>query len=614
MFPLALVSQGRYEIYTIVSIDESRLTSLSLYDHFVTKVGRVPKTDEKIKFVVQPGVDLIGSLDNYTDIAKSSALYIRKTDFLPSNTLALENRGSVLGRGGEGRTQGTFHFNFVLDSNRHYGSAVFDKSEGGNAIINESDIVLTVINHGLLASGGSGGGALGGDALATGAYGELTPDKWRLRYTHGPGGGGAPYGKGGFEDHRAEDFMSGNYIDPIPDQAKVVSAVPIVRSQPAVLRRMLDNTIIVMDAWDTQSTQYSIPLTNNPDNWLPIGLTLYFRLKSPPNSTHYNMYKSEIEGPDKDRIIFQKTYYPLFNGGSKYSLSESIYAISAPVYLGENASLLTPGKAGFTYTEHITGRTGFAKGYVAARGGKGGAVGRRGEYATFHEDLIMFKPSGAGYITRTLKSVQEDLGLPVSSTSIYATGNLLPGNPGYLSKGNVIISNETGGTTVGRIDVMNTKLPLSKFGYIAGLKQFKITPNTDDILHVAVENIIMTDSVSNHAPITITNFEIDDLSLGNGTVNSMTIDVNTQTPVGDYDYIVINEYGVHPTVTLAAGKITIGDIYHQLGPLSAASTLEPIGLVLVFADTATITKIRDHVNAMNLYGADWYGRTVITTI
>ena len=616
MIPLSVVTQGRYDPYTTVFIDESRTTPLSLYDHFVSVVKRNPKPNESIKFVVTNDTTLIGTLHETQQSGDRSALYIRKTDFLSTNTLVLENRGAVLGRGGDGRTNGTVHINILSPESRPYLSPRPDRSEGGSAIANESDTLLTVINKGLLAGGGSGGGALGDGAYATTKNAMVTvpaPGDWRVDIMGGPGGGGVPNGLGGKDDHRAEDLISGNYDEPLmQDQAKIVAVQKAVRPEPATLQSNLgDPKIFLTGIWDTASTAYTIPLVKEyASNWLPPGLVLKFAVKSPLGSAHYNMYKSDIEGPDKDRIVFYKTFKSMLAQGPAYKPTDSLSVLTGPYYLGENASMLKPGKGGHHLTDHIGDKYWYAKGYVAARGGDGGELGRRGKFATPHDEYILYKPQGtSSYITKSIKDIKRDHGLEVESARIYGSPSTLPGNPGYLARGNVQVINDSVGETIGRIDVYNLKKNLSQFGNIIAMKYFEIIPDASASLAIRVDSVVMTDAISNHPPVTISTFKVSEYSIISDSLDSITLSRTSQLPVGNYSFIAINEYGIHPVLNVTSSTVTIGDIYYNMGYHRNPEISNKVELTLVCADAATIEKIRSNISAMKLHSIDWYGRT-----
>lgn len=615
MIPLSVVCQGRYENFTTVEINQSRTSTLNLFDYFVSKVGRQPKVDENIKFIITSGTTLIGTLTDYDLSTTNSALYIRKTDFLNSNTITIDNYGIVTGRGGDGRSRVTSDISPL--GGRAYIVPDVGLIAGGDSIVNESTIPLVVNNYGTVCGGGGGGGAIGQGSYSTAAiYTEFKPTDWFVNLTHGPGGGGAPYGKGGIEGYRAEDFMSGNYLDVMEAQARTVKTISLVKSTPAMLYVDLgDPTLDIYDAYDTDSTRYRAPLGYDASNYLPFALTLRWRLKSPTGSAHYLKYKSIIEGPDKERVNFYKTIASRTTGSRLNVTSHSLYVYTPPYYNGQDASATVSGKPGFCYTEHNTNRTHDIDGFVAYTGGQGGDLGRRGSRATLLDDTKMYSYKSAtdptkGYNVRTMSSVKNDLGLNVTSLyNIFDRLDTDPGDPGYITKGNVTINNQLNGKSLGKMDIFNVKDLLSKFGSITALKYIDVIADESTTSYIPgnVKHVTLIDKISNASPVILSTFSTISHSTIESKLDAVSISRTSQLPSGS-SYLVITEYGILNSVSVTSSTLTISNINQRAKSTKANPGAGIVPLVIVCASSSTITKIQNYITSLDLNINEWNGR------
>lgn len=137
------------DVITTVRTDEnlSISNSINFYDLFVKTQGRKPVLNENVYYIVHDDVAIIGTS------AKVSAITVG-TDWGTTNGLTLENYGYILGRGG--------------NSGKYIANGTSANQDGGTGVFNNSENLLTIINHSWIAGGGGAGG-YGGANGASGA-------------------------------------------------------------------------------------------------------------------------------------------------------------------------------------------------------------------------------------------------------------------------------------------------------------------------------------------------------------------------------------------------------------------------------------------------------------
>ena len=631
MYPLAVVGQGRYDSYTTLYIDKSfTKDSINLYAYFTDTLGRTPKLDEKIKFIVKPDVVIVGKpLPPLIPTVSDSAIWASRGGFKETNYIVLENHGVLLGHGGNGRSLPTAIFPVI--GGRAFISGALDESDGGRVIVNESDATIHVVNYGTISGGGGGGGSVGIAVYSTQPkeWGTSDATHWRAPLTHGPGGGGAPYGKGGIENHRADDLMDKSYFDPMPYHDTLINIIKSAKPNAAAFFVPLGGAKLdAYDLGDTDVTKYKITMPWDPDNILPYAMPLYFRVKSPIGSSHYNRYKSEIEGPDKHRIIFRKTYASIISKlGKLNNTTDTTFSITSPIYLGDAAGFYEPGKGGFVYTTHEENRNQYIPGYVCATGGTGGVIGRSGKASTPRDELVMYKNKVAndptkGYDTRTVKSVESQLGLPVTVDFNMAnlTGNagVKPGgNAGYIYNGKVTLENKATAKTIGRIDVHSIKSLLTNIASVSSIKYFNLIRDMESTSGLtSVKHIEMRDYMSGSSPVILTSFSKSEWEFIHNSVGKITLTKGTHVPSGNWEYVAISEFGIIPPtpeltglgldVTVNGSKVTIDGIKHPVIYLSSDGTPSLLPIVLVVADPVNMSKIRGYMSSLNLHTSDYY--------
>lgn len=156
---------------TIVHISQSTTNGIDLAEYYKAQSGSYPSANETVRFIVDASVDIIAP--NTTTPA-----LIEGVNWPTGTTPIVENRGRILGRGGNGGTSACF---YIVNDISTGGILSAEKGGNGGTAIKGN---ITVENYSLIAGGGGGGGGMGagygGDAGFIGGGGS---------------GGGAPFGK-----------------------------------------------------------------------------------------------------------------------------------------------------------------------------------------------------------------------------------------------------------------------------------------------------------------------------------------------------------------------------------------------------------------------------------
>lgn len=132
--------------------------SVVLDELFVKQIGRSPLERENISFIVDPNIAIVGNSTSVPAIDLGS-------NWLSSNKITIENNGYILGRGGNSDKYRT------PDAD----DSTIKFQDGGNAIVNNTDLSISIINNLWLAGGGGAGGyGTGGSSGAGAPYGTAT--------------------------------------------------------------------------------------------------------------------------------------------------------------------------------------------------------------------------------------------------------------------------------------------------------------------------------------------------------------------------------------------------------------------------------------------------------
>lgn len=616
MIPLSVVTQGWYDPYTVVHIDESSEQSINLLSQFIKKIGREPRVNESIRYVVTPGTVLVGDIASDRVTPHSAALYTYPNDFSEDTNIIIENHGSIHGKGGNGRSQKTMATPSIVEQGRAYVVTPSTRQHGGHGIVNISRAKITVHNYGILTSGGGGGGALGSNSWV-GNDPNWTGIRrlWYCDLLVGGGGGGAPYGTGGHNSNRIIDFTIGRYEKVISTQDDVNLAIFISRMNPAVIRPIGPAPrLAAYDLWDSASTVFQVPLPSAPNNYFPIKLMLFANVTSPTGSAHYNRYASEINGPNKHRLYFNKSIYSIVNGGSGFKSTESLSALSPPKFIGDKGSLEKGGGGGYGYTEHIASRTVAYKGYVPATGGAGGDLGRPGGQATDQWSTKLYSVASVSqYTTKTIAQLQNE-GINVVSDMNYLDAPNLPGgNPGVICSGDVKVENMKDGKCIGRLDISALDDVLKQFGTVNAIRKFKIYMTEEGGLLTKIQKVTMLDALSNAPEVAVDSYTTGIYSGEAGMVlffNALQDIVisKSKIPGTGNEYLFIHSYGIYEGVTSTSTTLTVPRINYagHVDMNTTRADLSILPVILVAAPPNVIAGIRDYINNLGLIKGDWF--------
>lgn len=204
MIPLSVVNQGVST--TIVDITGNSFNNLDLYDYFKDKMKREPRASENVLFITK-------SPTKITSTTTSKAALTLRTWPTGTGEVTLNNSATITGAGGKGgygaalyRKDGTINRSLIPHNSTPGKINATRGEDGGPAIDNKSSTRLIVINSGYIYGGGGGGG--GGGAYAIGyainsnkaanvQWLSFAPNGDKLLPSiagSGGGGGGAPYG------------------------------------------------------------------------------------------------------------------------------------------------------------------------------------------------------------------------------------------------------------------------------------------------------------------------------------------------------------------------------------------------------------------------------------
>lgn len=232
-----IVDAGRTE--KLIHITRSTLRGLILDEYFKLNSGDYPKSTDKVRFIVNPYVDVVG-LDSAVPAIDAGK------NWPAGSEIIVENRGRILGHGGSGGRSARFSQQRgselpVPISDDQY---LYDLTKpalvgenGGTAIRGN----IKVENYGLIAGGGGGGGGAGiFYADSQSGYMITVSSVKKHLYIGGGGGsgGGAPLGKRYPNLHTLAEFnehfnptgvvipdhpADGNYVTHVQMNAKTAS-------------------------------------------------------------------------------------------------------------------------------------------------------------------------------------------------------------------------------------------------------------------------------------------------------------------------------------------------------------------------------------------------------
>ena len=380
-------------------ISQSTTEGIDLAEYYKAQSGQYPSATDTVRFIVDSGVDVIGS-DSLTPAITSGP------NWPIGAQIIIENRGRIIGRGGNGgrsaRSIGSVGRNSSAFVILPVDVKPATKGQDGGTAIKGS---MQVENYGLIAGGGGGGGGMGswivGGDQSTQTYG-----------CGGGTGGGAPFGKRSMNEGTWQQYN----VDPdahlprytLPQGYESLNYCSIsMRTNLTQINRLGQSNI--------QST-YTVPTNKTREVFVPFDL-----------DSRTSIYEE-----------FDGFYFTQFAEG----LSFNIRMDSTRLKMSENASLENGGSGGYGAGENqfdVYASAQYNRDLSVNHGGAGGDIGENGK---------------SGVITRFYTQVLDpDVISPdVTQESLFHySENEIGGLAGLIKEGDVTINNLTGGLTKGRV-------------------------------------------------------------------------------------------------------------------------------------------------------------------
>lgn len=378
----------------VLHISQSTSEGIDLAEYYKAQSGSYPAATDTVRFIVDAGVDIIAP-DTATPAITEGVNW--PTD---ANDPIIENRGRILGRGGDGgrsaysRTTG--------NPSQSTTRPPVAGGTGGTAIKSLARAIV-VENFNLIAGGGGGGGGLG-------AY--ETAGSFNFVVGGGGTGGGAPYGRRSpnestYSMYLADEAFTGKKL-PLPNDGKFYK----------ILNQAADQAFANWPGSDGDyyyDASYHAPSVNE-------GRYIFVEIK--PTSL------SQATGIFRDYRVSGWTGEMPAGGSVVLKMSQDAGLNSA----GLGGANLAINPASYHSTQSSIYPE--ADDPTLSQGGNGGSLGESGQAGAFDK---IYQYSGSGEATQTTSS----------NTSWYippATGGLA----GYIKQGSVTINNLSGGITKGR--------------------------------------------------------------------------------------------------------------------------------------------------------------------
>lgn len=388
---------------TVVHINTSSYTGLALDEYYRAQAGNYPRASDKVRFIVDAGVKIIAE-------STDAPALVDGTNWPEGSQIVVENRGLILGRGGDGG-RSAYQFKFFSETNSDYlGPSkslmrLPEKGGDGGTAIKSLTRAIFVENHSVIAGGGGGGGGLG-------AY--KTGGSYNFSVGGGGTGGGAPLGQRspneGTYSMYLEDTTVADLRLPLPDNG---------RFYKILLQRASGS----LANWPGSSGDYAY----GPEY-----------AASDVNETR-GIYVEVSTAADRQASANFKNY-------RVGELFGSLPSNALVLNMSQSATETAKGVGGANLAASIFSDISATKIYpesdnpVFTKGGDGGGYGESGQAGLF-DKIYRYNPS-AEYGSRLVDSA-------AAETSWYiapASGGLA----GYIKEGSVTINNLSSGTTKGR--------------------------------------------------------------------------------------------------------------------------------------------------------------------
>ena len=411
-----------------IHITQSTLNGIVLDEYYKQQQGDYPQENEHIRFIVNEGVDVIAPDANTPAITEGS-------NWLAGSQIVVENRGRILGRGGNGGKGAVLIRAARYTSKEFYADDATNGQDGGTAIKSGATPIL-IENYNLIAGGGGGGG--GGGAYA---YDFNSSDK-RMGHQNGTAaGGGAPLGRasinaGSFEwyvaDSRNPDVA---FINKNIDTDDTVSFYGISYSGSSAASATLSKDGLYFS--QREVLQNSPPLRSA---FKDAPLYIPAMKDAIVGGKLYNLFRTQIDADVDNRIFFQKKWP---------DAEDEVQNMSIICKRGTDATVDQSGLGGYSvgaYTDKSNVYQSDDGGDLSINsGGGGGGLGESGETFILSKYLVLDNTNNTNNIA--------PLAINKSELAASRSHELAPAQSGLAGKvfeGSVTVSNFSSGTSIGR--------------------------------------------------------------------------------------------------------------------------------------------------------------------
>lgn len=391
---------------TVVHISQSTTDGINLAEYYKAQYGAYPSAGETVRFIVDDGVDIIAP-DTATPAMTEGAAWPT------GNTPIVENRGRILGRGGNGGRSAYRRRIFTQTGENHL--ETYDKGnvtppenghDGGTGV--SASRSIHVENYNIVAGGGGGGGGMG----------SYKPTSGNHIVGGGGSGGGAPLGQASPNEGTYPMYLKDDTIvqtKKIPD-----SVFPQGANVTGIYQSIGTNSV---------------------------GTRLYQLIG---HGSEFYKNRIELDGiyEAKDVNETRTAFVPKVlstnsnNGIKSYRIGSTFYTVdreSIALNMSQDASVDTGGQGGANYTPDVYNFINLIEPTSApsdlkdtTHGGSGGDIGVNGE------DGIMTK-----YFSSESNVVPKE-------SLLWHVPSAKGGLAGFIKEGNVTINNLSGGVTKGR--------------------------------------------------------------------------------------------------------------------------------------------------------------------
>lgn len=425
---------------SVVHITKSTTSGMQLDEYYKQQSGNYPTATDKVRFIVDAGVDIIAP-------NTSTPALIDGSKWPSGSQIVVENRGRILGHGGAGGLGAA-----VLNGYDNHNSISLGDNlrataggNGGTAIKGN----MLVENYNLIAGGGGGGGGNGTYRLKYSDYYQV------YMGSDSSGGGGAPFGKAYYNRTHIDSW----FTEPTSTPAGLANLKSIFDTAEAVVDGVNDGISSIGFGSQTQGSSANY-LRNTEYNYSSGSAAVFldsigvdktkentaFAIAKPIPKDTGNFITAASVGVTESVFNDPHTYFvDVWTAGNSPS-----YVASLPMFNPFDGDLLTGGKGGLGFLSlgaHVRQRAYNAfkgKSYESfMRAGKGGDIGESGESGKLSHVSLFLKGTVNDFEVMEIGNLPDGAKI---QTYPPASGGLA----GYIKEGSVTITNYSGGTTKGR--------------------------------------------------------------------------------------------------------------------------------------------------------------------